>query len=241
VKQPGGQRAHREQQQADRKRQVRDLLVVILTITTGVADAVCFLHLGHVFGSVITGNLVLIGVSAGLRVATLAEHAGVALAGYAAGVLAGAPIARERDRRPGGQPDWPPRVTACLAAELVLLLGFSAGWWAAGARPQGAAQLVLLGLAGAAMGMQSAAVRRLGQLSTTYLTSTLTGVLAALALRETPEGLGRSLAILAAIVAGALAGAATAAAAPDAVPVLLLVPNAVVLTCAWRLRPMFRP
>lgn len=229
---------HREQLRADRKRQVRDLLVVILTITTGVADAVCFLHLGHVFGSVITGNLVLIGVSAGTRIAALAEHAGVAVAGYMAGVLAAAPIARERDRRADPQSGWPLRVTACLAVELAVLGAFSIGWWAADSRPQGAAQLLLLGAAGAAMGMQSAAVRRLGQLSTTYLTGTLTGVLAALALRENPDGLARNLGILAAIVAGALAGSATAAAAPPALPALLLAPNAVVLICAWRLRPV---
>ena len=61
---------------------------------------------------------------------------------------------------------------------------------------------------------------------------------AALALRENPDGLARTLGILAAIVAGALAGSATAAAAPPALPALLLAPNAVVLICAWRLRPV---
>jgi len=38
-------------------------------------------------------------------------------------------------------------------------------------------------LAAAAMGLQSTAMRRLGQVSTTYLTSTLTGILSGLALR----------------------------------------------------------
>jgi uncharacterized membrane protein YoaK (UPF0700 family) len=211
--------------------------VAVLTITTGAVDAVCFLHLGHVFASVITGNLVLMGVSAGTGVAALAEHGGVALAGYAAGVLAGAPIARERDRAADGQSAaWPSRVTACLAAELVVLVAVSIGWWLAGGRPGSNAQFVLLGLAAAAMGMQGAAVRRLGQMSSTYLTSTLTGVLVSLVYREAPEGLGRSLAVLAAIVAGAVAGAVTAGHAPAALPVILLVPPALVVAVALRLR-----
>ena len=70
----------------------------------------------------------LIGVSAGTRIAALAEHAGVAVAGYMAGVLAAAPIARERDRRADPQSGWPLRVTACLAVELAVLGAFSIGW-----------------------------------------------------------------------------------------------------------------
>jgi uncharacterized membrane protein YoaK (UPF0700 family) len=40
----------------------RDGLLVLLTLTTGAVDASCFLHLGNVFSSVITGNLILLGV-----------------------------------------------------------------------------------------------------------------------------------------------------------------------------------
>ena len=67
-----------------------------------------------------------------------------------------------------------------LAAELVVLAGFSAGWLASDGHPAGSAHLTLLAVA-AAMGMQSTAVRHLGQMSSTYLTSTLTGILEALA------------------------------------------------------------
>jgi len=42
----------------------RDGLLVLLTLTTGAVDASCFLHLGHVFSSVVTGNLILLGVAA---------------------------------------------------------------------------------------------------------------------------------------------------------------------------------
>ena len=51
----------------------RDMLVVVLTVTTGGVDAAAFLHLGHVFSSVITGTMVLLGVAAGTHDAVLAE------------------------------------------------------------------------------------------------------------------------------------------------------------------------
>src|SRR5690348_1395259 len=77
----------------------RDLLLVVLTVTTGCADATCFLHLGQAFASVITGNLVLLGLSAAKGTGAIAANSGIALGGYAAGVLAGAPIAREHEQR----------------------------------------------------------------------------------------------------------------------------------------------
>jgi hypothetical protein len=67
----------------------RDGLVVMLTLSTGALDAVTFLRLGKVFSSVITSNLALLGVAAGQHDATLALNGGLALAGYAAGVLLG--------------------------------------------------------------------------------------------------------------------------------------------------------
>jgi uncharacterized membrane protein YoaK (UPF0700 family) len=84
--------------------------------------------------------------------------------------------------------------------------------------------------------MQSAAVRRLGQFSTTYLTSTLTGVVAGIATRSLPDGWQRSLAILAALPVGAVIGAITAGNAPDLVPLVVLVPLAAVAGTALVLR-----
>src|SRR5205823_5710765 len=86
--------------------------------TTGAVDASCFLHLGNVFSSVITGNLVLLGVSAATQSASLAIHSGVALAGYSAGVLVGAPIATRRAR--GGE-TWALSVSVTLGGELAAI------------------------------------------------------------------------------------------------------------------------
>jgi uncharacterized membrane protein YoaK (UPF0700 family) len=205
---------------------VRDSLVVLLTLTTGAVDATSFLALGHVFASVITGNLVLLGAAAGTGRPALAVHSGVALAGYVAGVALGAPIAARRD---GAGRTWPPSVTVTLVAELGVLVAFSVSWELAGAAPGGGAQLVLVAVLAAAMGLQAAAVRRLGQMSSTYLTSTLTGVVAGLVTGSKPDGLPRSLGVLAAIVAGAVAGAVTVETAPAWVPLVVLVPPGLVI------------
>jgi len=89
--------------QRDLSRRSRDLLVVLLTLPTGAVDAACFLHLGHVFSSVVTGTMVLLGIAAGSHDPSLAIHCGVALASYTSGVLIGAPIAvRSGGQRPVG-------------------------------------------------------------------------------------------------------------------------------------------
>ena len=204
----------------------RDYRVVLLTVTSGAVNAVSFLALGKVFSSVITGNLVLLGVAATTHSAPEALHAGLGIAGYAAGVLVGAPLAARRSHQAG---TWPASVTATLAAELVVLAGFCIGWGLSGGSPHDGGQVALLIVAAAAMGMQSAAVRRLGQMSSTYLTSTLLGVLAGLATRTRPEGLGRSLGALAAVVVGALAGGILAKSAYAWLPVAVLLPLGVVV------------
>jgi uncharacterized membrane protein YoaK (UPF0700 family) len=210
---------------------VRDSLVVLLTVTSGAVNAVSFLVLGKVFVSVITGNLVLLGVAATNGDSAAAIHAGLAMVGYAAGVLIAAPIAARHDRGSAGT--WPASVTATLAAELVVLTGFCAGWEAAQGHPRGGASVTLVIVLAAAMGMQASAVRRLGQMSSTYLTSTLTGVLAGLATRTTPEGLGRSLGALIAVVAGAVAGGFLATTSAYAwLPVVILLPPGLVVAGA---------
>jgi uncharacterized membrane protein YoaK (UPF0700 family) len=223
----------------------QDAQIVALTLTAGAVDAVSFLGLGHVFSSVITGNLVLLGVAAGTGTGALAVSCGTAVAGYCAGVLAGARIAaRGADGPQGaggdprGAPRWPAGVQAALAAELGLLAVFTAGWELAGAAPHGAARPILLALLAVAMGGQSAAVRRLGQISTTYLTGTATGMLAGLVTGKRPGGLWRSLAALAAIVAGAACGGLLAVFAPAWAPAAIGVPIAAVVAAAgpaqWR-------
>jgi uncharacterized membrane protein YoaK (UPF0700 family) len=200
---------------------IRDSLVVLLTLTTGAVDVTSFLALGNVFSSVVTGDMVLLGAAAGTGRPELAVHSGVALAGYLAGVVAGAPLAA---RRPQATGTWPPSVTVILAVELVILVAFSVGWELAGTHPSGGGQLALVAVLAAAMGLQAAAVRRLGQMSTTYLTSTLTALVAGLVTGSKPDGMARSLGVLATLIIGAIAASILLEEARAWVPLVILVP-----------------
>ena len=206
---------------------LRDCLVVALGLTTGAADVTTFLILGKVFSSVITGNLVLLGLAAGSRSASDAVHAGLAVGGYAAGVAAGTIIAR---RGAGTGDAWPVSVTAALSVELALLCPFTALWEATGR--QAGPQLTLLAFLAAAMGVQTAAVRQLGQMSSTYLTSTFAGLVAGLITRGTQEGRWRSAGVIVSLLAGAYAGALLLRSAPGAVPALIAAPLAAVIGAA---------
>ena len=162
-------------------RRSRDLLLLLLAVTAGATDATAFLRLGHVFASVITGNLVVLGLSAARAHGDLALFAGCALGGYALGVILAAP---RRSEHAPGQPLWPAGTTVALGAELALLIAFAVAWEIDGRTPARASQILMLVLCASAMGIQSTAVRLVGQVSTTYLTSTLTGLLEAVVARN---------------------------------------------------------
>lgn len=215
---------------AERRRD--DNLVAVLAIATGALDAISFLGLGGVFTSVMTANMVLLGLSAGRQDAALALHAGVALAGFVIGGLAASRFAGT----PGEPaPAWPGRVTVALAAEAALLAAVTAGWEAAAGLPRGAHQLILVAAAAIAMGIQSGAVRALGVpgLSTTYLTGTLTAVLGDLAAGRGPASLRRRISLLLMLVAGAAVSGILVAQAPRLAPLVpLALLLAVIMTAA---------
>ncbi|MEV0696860.1 YoaK family protein [Saccharopolyspora sp. NPDC050389] len=208
-------------------------MTVVLAFGAGAVDVASFTRLGDVFSSVMTGNLVLLGLAIASASAPLAVHALVAFAGYVAGVAAGSRITGSP---PPHGPLWPVRVTAVLLVEAVVLAGFAGGWVATGARPSGAWQLGLLVLASVGMGLQSAAMRGLGsrtKVSTTYLTGTLTGVVAGLATGDRPRSFDvRGTAILLAVVAGAASGGIAMLVVPWALPLLPLAALAVVIGTA---------
>jgi uncharacterized membrane protein YoaK (UPF0700 family) len=208
----------------------RDLLLILLAVTTGATDAVAFERLGKVFASVITGNLVLLGISAASTQGRLALFAGCALAGYAAGVMIAAPRHAQTD-----DVVWPRSATLALSLDLALLTVFAVSWELISGRPGETAQVLLVATCAAAMGVQSTAVRRLGQMSTTYLTSTLTGLLEALASLRWPQGSARSTGILAAAVGGAAAATLLILHARRWLPALQLAPLAFVIVASLRI------
>ena len=208
---------------------LRDLLLVLLGFTTGATDATAFERLGHVFSSVITGNVVVLGVATARGDGQLALLSGCALGGYALGVLVSAPRTRERA---GSKLLWPAGTGAALGVDLALLAVFAVGWELSSQRPGRTMEVLLLALAGSAMGAQSTAVRRLGGMSTTYLTGTLTGLIEAAVVRRWPRENTRSLGIVLMALAGAAAATAVIVNAAAWLPVLELCPLTVVLTAS---------
>jgi uncharacterized membrane protein YoaK (UPF0700 family) len=207
------------------------VIAVLLTFSSGASDVTSFTRLGNVFTSVMTGNITVFGLSLARGSASLAMHTALAVAGYVAGVAAGTLIGRYRAARASDQPsagpageNWPAHMTLTLAAELTLLAGVLIGWEVTGSRPAGPAQYVILALAACAMGIQSAAVVQLGlgNVSTTYLTGTLTGLVSEIFRPDTKVGWRRP-GVLSGLLAGASLAGLLVANAAWAVPCLPLL------------------
>jgi uncharacterized membrane protein YoaK (UPF0700 family) len=209
---------------ADHRRalRLRQVLVVVLAVVSGATDAIGFLALGGAFTSVMTGNLVLLGVSASAADGVLAVASGGAILAFCAGAALGARVAGSPA---AGDPTWPARVTLGLTVEFGFIAVYAIGWWITGASPGPAAGLGLLFVTAAALGVQSSTVQRFGVsgMSTTYLTGTLTTVVMRLATGRGVREVWHSVEILLGLVAGAAAGALLAVLVPLAAPVLQLV------------------
>jgi len=209
------------------------VLAAALALGTGAMDVASVTRLGGVFSSVMTGNLVLLGLAAARPSGELATHAALALAGYVTGAALGTRIAGPP--RPREQ-TWLLAVTLTLVVELAVMGAFSAGWELAHAQPTGGPQLVLLVVATLGMGLQSAAVRGLGTtVSTTYLTGTLTGVVASLVAKQRSRHLDhRGVAVLTAVAVGAAVGGVLILTAPAVFPALpLAILTVVIATSAY--------
>jgi uncharacterized membrane protein YoaK (UPF0700 family) len=213
-----------------RARAVRERawLVVVLAVTSGATDAIGFLALGSAFTSVMTGNMVLLGVGAADRDLDLILSCLVAILSFVLGAAIGARVAGNPEK---GDALWPKPVTVALYVELVLLLGFAVCWFAAGGAPDKSWLLPMLGVNAAALGLQSSAIQRFGVsgLSTTYLTGTLTTVVIKLITGHGLRKVVHSLAILGGLILGAAVGTVLVEYAPLAVPSVQLVTLGVVL------------
>lgn len=201
---------------------LRQTLVVTLAVVSGATDAIGLLTLGGAFTSVMTGNLVLLGVAATSADGVLAIAAGGAILAFCAGAAIGARLAGSPA---AGDGIWPRAVTLGLTVELAFIAAYAVGWWVTGASPGRAVALVLLFATALALGIQSSTVQRFGVsgMSTTYLTGTLTTVVIRLAGGRRVREVWHSVEILLGLVVGAAAGAALVLLAPMFAPVLQLV------------------
>jgi len=204
-----------------------------LTVAAGSADAVSYLGLGRVFTANMTGNLVLLGVAIGQGQAAGSLRSVIAFAGFGIGVLVGA----RATAKSTGDVVWPASVTRVLVVELGLLVIFAAVWELVGDRPSTLVLDVLIALSAGAMGMQTAAARRLNVagVTTTFVTGTLASLITELA-SVGPDWAGskRWAATIACIVIGAAAGAALSVTWRPAAPlVAVLLVGVVTALAVW--------
>ena len=158
---------------------IRNVLLLLLACVAGSVDAVSYIGLGHVFTANMTGNTVLLGLALGQAEHRAVVRSGLALVGFLAGVALGTWTANR------GRPSsaWPPAVTATLAVEWGLLAAWAVGWYFAGdLEANYTARAVLIVPSALAMGIQSAVGHRfpLSGVVTTYITGTLTNLIARL-------------------------------------------------------------
>jgi len=179
-------------------------LLIVLTVVTGVVDAVSYVAIGHVFVANMTGNVVFLGFALAGASGLSAPVSLAALGAFLLGALAGGRIAvhfgahRGRHLRTAGTIALVPVLVAVVLAAIV------------GQPVSGGGRYALTVPLAVAMGIQNATARRLAvpDLTTTVLTLTLTGIAADSRLAGGAGGHpARRLISVSAMFTGALVGA----------------------------------
>jgi uncharacterized membrane protein YoaK (UPF0700 family) len=212
-------------------------VLIVLTVTTGLVDAVSVLGLGRVFTANMTGNVVFLGFAAVGAPGFSVARVGVALSGFVVGAMLGgrlgvamASVARRR---------WLLTVAVVEAG-----LFFVATWVAIGYDRVTLTPVptlyVLIILTAVAMGLRTATVRRLAvpDLTTTVLTMTLTSLAADAALTGgRTTRLGWRLAAVLAIFAGSAVGAVLVSLGGVALPLVITGTCILLVTVAYAAHP----
>jgi uncharacterized membrane protein YoaK (UPF0700 family) len=187
---------------ADRQHGPLPALLLALTVSTGVVDAVSILRLGRVFVANMTGNVVFVGFGlAGAPGFSLAASL-IALAGFLAGARLGGFAVRLLHGNRGVL------LRDVVAVELVLVAAAATIATIAATPLSNAGRDWLVALVAVGLGIQNAAARRLAvpDITTSVLTMTLTGIAADLRTASLRVKLRRGLSV-AAMLAGACIGA----------------------------------
>ena len=210
--------------------------LVLLAAGSGAIDAFSFAALGAVFTSVMTGNLVLLGIAVVHADPGAAARSAVSITSYIAGVLAAARWLRGTRATP--QVPWPARLSAVLVGVAGAQAAVLGGWLATVDRPGDVPRIALIAVSAMAMGMQSTGVNALAVsgATTTYLTGTLTTLITELVTTGSPMTMRRRLSVLAAALCGAALSAALIVWARPTVPALPLAATLSVLALTWRHR-----
>jgi uncharacterized membrane protein YoaK (UPF0700 family) len=210
------------------------LLLVLLTIVTGLVDAVSYLALGRVFVANMTGNVVFLGFAVVDAEDFSVPASLTAIAAFLLGALAGGRLGGRHGAHRGRL-----FVVTLLIEAVLVALALALVLVAVASAP--VERYLVIAALSLAMGLQNATARRLAvpDLTTTVLTLTLTGFAAdsGLAGGSNPRP-GRRMIATAAMFGGAAVGALLLLrVSTSAVLALVLVLLVVVLAAAaphWR-------
>jgi uncharacterized membrane protein YoaK (UPF0700 family) len=177
-------------------------LLLGLTISTGMVDAVCILALGRVFVANMTGTIAFIGFGLAGAPGFSLQASLVALAAFLVGAAIGGVVASHFHDRRGVL------LRNGVALELLLLVIAAFVLGLTIHRHSSLWQDTTVAFTGIALGVQNAVVRKLAvpDLTSTVLTTTLTGFAADLHNRDFRVATRRGLAVLA-LTLGAAVGA----------------------------------
>jgi len=210
------------------------LLLVLLTIVTGLVDAVSYLALGHVFVANMTGNVVFLGFAVVDAEGFSVPASLMAIAAFLFGALAGGRLAGWQGAHRGRL-----FVVTLLIEILLVALALAVALIAVVSALVG--QYLIIAALSIAMGLQNATARRLAvpDLTTTVLTLTLTGIAAesALAGGTNPRPGRRTIATASMFLGAAVGALVLLRIGASAVLALALVLLFIVLTAAaphWR-------
>jgi uncharacterized membrane protein YoaK (UPF0700 family) len=220
---------------------VRDWLLVALSFSTGIYEAICFLSLGKVFIGFQTGNIVFLGLGvAGTRppAGSNPVTAVISLAAFAAGAALAMPVLRAFDGNTEVEDNdviqvWPRRVSITLGIALVLQAGFLAGWMTSSSPAQLAYILVALGAFAMGLQMNATRVLHVPGISTTAFTATVISLASGIATWSLSAPAVRRLAgSMVSLAAGAFLGDWMLHHAHPYAPVVPVIVMAVVLLVA---------
>ena len=177
--------------------------LTVVTVLSGIADAVSYLGLGHVFTANMTGNVVVIGFAIAGWPGFSAPASLLSLGGFLVGAASAGRLAMSF----GGRRRW---LLGALCVEAALTATCAAIAFGSGDISTGGVRYAIIALLAFAMGVRNATVRRLAvpDMTTTVLTLTLTGLAAdsTLAKGANPR-IGRRAAAVTSMVLGAYVGA----------------------------------
>jgi uncharacterized membrane protein YoaK (UPF0700 family) len=206
---------------------VRDWLLIALTVSSGAVDAISYFGLGKIFSAFMTGNLVFLGFGIANTGGPALLPVILALAAFSVGAYLGTRITLSSQE----SSLWPRRVSVALGLTAIAEAGFLAVWMATAGQPSAGIANVLLVLFALAMGLQTAAVRSLGVqgVFTTAATFTLVAFAGDFAGSRPKAEVPRLAGVLVGLIAGAVAGGLLFAHALSYAPILPLVITVVVI------------